>query len=563
MPRILLATIIGGVLLAFAAAAPALAREQPGPPKPGVLFTGKEIQRPPQAGKEWKPPETSLPESWISTMRLLLSYGFADPRGCEYREVELTCGSLWSKKGMLIPTHAWALPRQESDPPDAPRFAVAWNGIVYPVVSVGAPADLHVDVEQQLHSRPYFRAHEESEQVSYDRGSSLKGCLLLILGEAELAEQLWKITPPHAWSRSSESPKDLNFDPYVELVYEWAWAQHDRALCAHLRGDDVVSLASAKLLVPLRDAVEKEAVARGIERHLPGINEAIRPFLPFLDRVHVLADDAARRVAAGPLERVLAPGAAPIADQQARIAALIRDLETVDVTQGGQPGGVFVGESPLVAALAKEGLPAVEPLLDCLEHDTRLIRSVQFHRDFFPSREYLTVKRPAGAALGEIGKGRDIGRTIPEMRENYREVLTRIDAEHWFTILKWDKSSPEECLEAARHLVEPAPPDPTQLAEVLEAEDAPRLFGEPVRSRRDPSVIRLLDRQAMSLASPAKIDPREIRDFQAACRRFQLSCRLTLCLAKWDLPCGLPECRRRLHEYRALESEPLWQPYTP
>jgi hypothetical protein len=188
---------------------------------------------------------------------------------------------------------------------------------------------------------------------------------------------------------------------------------------------------------------------------------------------------------------------------------------------------------------------------------------MRYNRDFRPDREYLTVKWPAGTALRHITKGRDIGRTFQEKRENYREILTRLDAEHWFTILAWDKSSPEEWLEAAEHLVEAAPPDPTQLTEVLEADEGPRLFGEPMRQRREPSVIGLLDRRADSMAAVAKCDPKMIRDFPAACRRFQIACRLSLCLAKWDRPYGVPECRRRLHEYRDFASNRLWQPYTP
>ena len=586
MPRIHSAILIG-VCLYFFAAVPAIARDQPGPPRPGVLFTGTEIPRPPQAGKEWKAPETSLPATWVSAVRLLLSYGFADPRGCEYREVELTCGRVSSSKSVLETTHAWVLPRQESDPPDAPRFAVAWNGIVYPVVSVGAPADLQADVQKQLKSDPGSFIHEEPVQVSFDLAVPLKGCLLLILGEADLAEKIWKLAPPHPRSGPMK-PQDLNYDPYVELVYEWAWAQHDHAVCAHLRGDDVLSLDSAKPLVALRDAVDKEAVARGFKRPLSSRGQRDRSFVEFLDPVHVLAEDAARRVAAKPVERVLAPGAAPIADQAARIAALIRDLEIVNETQHMQPGGVKFDESLLVEALVNEGLPAVEPLLDCLEHDQRLTRSVQFHRDFAPGREYITVKRPAFAALQEILKTRTFGETahhvfvggirrreetpqeierrqvaLKEIRDFYQKTLTRSEAERWFSILAWDKSSEEEWLEAAQHLVEPARPDPTQLTEVLEADETPRLLGEPVRQRRDPSVIGLLDRRAELLAGAATSDVREIRDFQVACRRFQMSCRLSSCLAKWDRPYGLPECRRRLQQYRAVESVPEWQPWLP
>ena len=52
----------------------------------------------------------------------------------------------------------------------------------------------------------------------------------------------------------------------------------------------------------------------------------------------------------------------------------------------------------------KEGDRAVTPLIDCLESDTRLTRSVQFWRDFARHRQVLPVREAAFAALTEILK---------------------------------------------------------------------------------------------------------------------------------------------------------------
>ena len=43
------------------------------------------------------------------------------------------------------------------------------------------------------------------------------------------------------------------------------------------------------------------------------------------------------------------------ADKKARIAALIADLDQVFARQFGQPGGVSLGESPIVKALIARG----------------------------------------------------------------------------------------------------------------------------------------------------------------------------------------------------------------
>ena len=60
----------------------------------------------------------------------------ADPRGCEYHEVEIV-------EGRTFKTRAFVLPER---PGDAGRFAVSWDGVVYPVSSVGPAADLDADI---------------------------------------------------------------------------------------------------------------------------------------------------------------------------------------------------------------------------------------------------------------------------------------------------------------------------------------------------------------------------------------------------------------------------------
>lgn len=61
-----------------------------------VVATGNAIEPlplPPMQGKPWKPPKSNrLPPSWLEAAGHLLSAGFPDPRGCSYREVDITIG---------------------------------------------------------------------------------------------------------------------------------------------------------------------------------------------------------------------------------------------------------------------------------------------------------------------------------------------------------------------------------------------------------------------------------------------------------------------------------------
>jgi hypothetical protein len=208
--------------------------ERPAAPKPGVLFTGTALPTTPQQGQSWTPPSSKLPKKWISAVEELYRHGFADPRGCEYREVKLTCGSSIWGGSHLTETHAWVFPKDPREKGDAQRFAVTWDGIVYPVVEVGPPANLRADVETLIkksvagekdesmmimgyqmvpvHGHPEFPLPPEDGLVAHDCLLAIKTCLLFRLGEGELAERLWS-----TWKHpNSETLKQEPFlgDPY-------------------------------------------------------------------------------------------------------------------------------------------------------------------------------------------------------------------------------------------------------------------------------------------------------------------------------------------------------------
>ncbi len=93
-------------------------------------------------------------------------------------------------------------------------------------------------------------------------------------------------------------------------------------------------------------------------------------------------------------------------DQAKRIAWLIDSLDEVDARQWGQPGGVPLGMDRRVAALIVIGDPAVPALIDAVERDGRLTRSVHFWRDFARSRTVLSVREAALTAVMSILKVR-------------------------------------------------------------------------------------------------------------------------------------------------------------
>ena len=97
-----LATLLWGlVVLALPTLFPSLARGD-----------APRFPEPPRQKDAWKPPASKVPAEFVKAAALLFEQGLTDPRGCEYRAVELTTGA---------PAHGWVLPAK--DPTNASR----WN----------------------------------------------------------------------------------------------------------------------------------------------------------------------------------------------------------------------------------------------------------------------------------------------------------------------------------------------------------------------------------------------------------------------------------------------------
>ena len=77
-------------------------------------------------------------------------------------------------------THGWVLPGKVEQ-----RFAVCWNGLVYPAISVGEPADLRADVRAavQKTGRRWQNALPEGFTMAHETCLPINGCLLFRLGD--------------------------------------------------------------------------------------------------------------------------------------------------------------------------------------------------------------------------------------------------------------------------------------------------------------------------------------------------------------------------------------------
>ncbi len=89
-----------------------------------------------------------------------------------------------------------------------------------------------------------------------------------------------------------------------------------------------------------------------------------------------------------------------------KTAFLIDTLDEVDTRQQGQPGWPNLTLDRRVQELIRVGDPAVPALIDTLEKDERLTRSVQFFRDYARHRTVLSVREAALTALAHITQKR-------------------------------------------------------------------------------------------------------------------------------------------------------------
>ena len=482
----------------------------------------------------------------------------------------------------------WVLPAAAGQ---KQSFAVCWNGLVYPAVTVGGTADLAADVQALVQSDrdaraaqakqnptfPFVRfggdAPPEGQSVSEKSFLPLKACLLLRAGHADLARALWDEWTAVTTPGVNNGAVNLK-DPYLMLASDWAWALFDRAVTAHMRGDDQLSLLSARQLTAVQPLIEAEADRRGFPKqhyYDTARQNQFQPYLNFLDPLPALLADEQRRVAEPPRTPALTVGLDTFLTQAARIAALIDDLENVSARQWGQPGGVSLGSDPIVVALIAQGDDAVPPLLDVLVHDDRLTRSVHFGRSFFRNRSVLSVSEAAYVVLSGIletsffgvgSTGDDLTQHPAAERQQISDAVRAYWLkyrglslpERWYRTLADDTADREQWLQAAGSIIQP---DNVQyvpgsmvfsesVTTPLPPGQTPRFRGEGLRAKKNPSVSELMAKRVPQLF-PASIS----EQFQ-----MQDASRMALCLSRWEPDAAVPVLRAQMARIETVLQNP-------
>ena len=530
------------------------------------IFEGKSLPTPPQQDTPWQEPKSSLPETLVSATKVLFEQGMADPRGCDYREVEVGTGNCWSGDSGVVSTCGWVLPQEDAT---GQKFAICWNGLVYPAVSIGEPADVNADIIALLDadelgrkehaekypdrefSRWYHIATPENRLVSQKTLHPLKVVLLLRLGKVHLAEKLWSASKTSQIRVSNEDT-----DRYLTLASYWTWGLFDRAICAHMRGDDLLALLSAEKLVSIWQSVEETASKRGYEHQKIG-TEVQEYHLGFLEPIQLLLEDQRRR------SKTLRRG--KTTETKNEISYLIDRLEDARMRQMSQPGGISPSMDPYVQALIKTGDAAVKPLLECMKNDQRLTRSVSFHRDFFPGRNVIAVQEAAYYALEGILKssfnmsspdGRYLSARNPADCERLADRIHKYwlnfgdipIEQRWYEVLDNPRLSPEQWAQAAKNISKTKRREPVERDDWTvyyhrrPADSASILAGEVLREKTDPSVTELMTRRMKELSD---LDS----DFSENRQKLEKAQQIALALNKWDSKASASALQHQLTLY--------------
>jgi hypothetical protein len=484
---------------------------------------------PPQQAEQWTAPAARLPEPVVTAAATLFHQGLADPRGCDYREVTLLFEQDPDRRGGpdRPRTHAWVLPAEHR----ALRFAVAWNGLVYPVAEIGDRADLDADivavvisVDQRRavegrHRRELYIRFGDPYQAEYEWFTvhqqtldPVKVMLLLRLGRGDLAEAVWNA------GTAGPSLFAEGRDPYILLAMAWTWQLFDRAATAHSWAEDALALATARNLTRLRVLIEAAARDRAARYKQVKDNRLEDP-LRFLTQLPVLLADQERRINNPPRAPATLGDPKRFATPSDRIDALMLDLEEVRGQRSVYLGASDLGDTQALRALIAEGDAAVPALLDCLAFNNRLTRIL--HRDDRHGSRYLQVEGVWNVALralveilgtDEFGMSRalDIANTgeTAWRRELARKIRAywvvnrgRSPQEKLFQTLADNRATVDQWLDASNRIVRPSDVHRTHYAfsYTRPGRVEPPPFGESLRSKANPSVTDLLARRARQI----------------------------------------------------------------
>lgn len=181
------------------------------------------LPEPPQQHALWQPLSFGdAPDFVPEVFGLLFEVGMADPRGGEYRQIEL---EMPPAKGRSASSRGWYFRE---------GFAVGWDGFVHRVRKAGERLNLHSGVTAAIEAYP----HGTVDSVPL---TLVSASLLLRLGEPELAREVFLIASKSPWSRRPvlyNDPQLIKAEFFRGAAVGWLEKIFHQAVEAHATGHD-------------------------------------------------------------------------------------------------------------------------------------------------------------------------------------------------------------------------------------------------------------------------------------------------------------------------------------
>lgn len=303
-----------------------------------------------------------------------------DPEGAQRVQVKSRVRSVWASVADDIEREGWLVTRGGEEP-----RVFFTDGDSMPLRNEEDAK--HVDflatcrdrlarevppVDEERSTRTVFGRMQQTAVGLFDESDLVLAAWLNRLGKKELAAK----TLMRARSQGKEA--DL-----ATLRAELAWSAFAGLVHAYMVRADEEALRHGERLLKL--------YPKEVEKDYPQSN--------------AIVEDLRRRKEEGTFGREREQNLPEGFEQwevKKKLEHLIQSLDEVDSRQWGQPGNVPLTFDRRVSSLIAIGDGAVPDLIDTIEKDKRLTRSVHFWRDFGRSRTVLGVREAALTAVMSI-----------------------------------------------------------------------------------------------------------------------------------------------------------------
>jgi len=331
----------------------------------------------------------------------LLKQILFDPKDAQYVRVKTTCRTVWAsadealREGWLVAAEGTKVARVYFV--DGESIAAPGQGQIGKIDFVDHCRKRYTEAEKPAAKdddhRAWFQDMRRTAIGQTDESDLVLAAWLYRLDQPELAARALaqgrrQAAESGRWGGREAAPNETDEARIVRLLKQrLAWTAFAGMVHAYMVRADEESLVHGERLMRLYSDIAKKEYPQG----------------------ESILGELKRRKAKGTLGKAPAetwPTGFDSWEQGKRIAWLIDSLDEVDARQWGQPGGVALAMDRRVAALIEIGDPAVLPLIDAVEKDERLTRSVHFWRDFAASRTVLSVREAALTAVMSILKVR-------------------------------------------------------------------------------------------------------------------------------------------------------------